>query len=60
MRFAQRFIIPRAMANIGEPTNSLLAGYTAPEMLALLSVTPFKQHRIKQGPGWLFVWGRKD
>jgi ubiquinone/menaquinone biosynthesis C-methylase UbiE len=60
MRFVQRFIIPRAMGRINEPTNSLLAGYTPVEMKMILSATPFKQYRIKRGTGWLFIWGRKD
>ena len=59
IRFAQIFILPSALKRINEPTRSLLASYTPVELEALLSMTSFKQWKIKLGFGWVFVWGRK-
>ncbi len=60
MKFAQKFILPSAMGRINEPTSSFLASYTAGELRQILSGTPFKEGRIKQGIFWSFVTGRKS
>ncbi len=59
MKFAQTFILPRAVSRINEPTMSALASYTADELRQILTQTPFKECSIKQGVFWSFVAGKK-
>jgi ubiquinone/menaquinone biosynthesis C-methylase UbiE len=60
MKFAQTFILPRAVSRINEPTMSALSSYTADELRQILTRTPFKECSIKQGIFWSFVAGKKN
>ncbi len=60
LRFAQRFVVPAALRSINEPTGSARSSYTPVEVETIFSKTPFEQHKIKPGFGWLFIWGRKN
>ncbi len=59
LRFAQAIVVPRALRIANEPLGSLLASYTPAELQDLLSRSPFKEWRIEEGVGWLFVWATK-
>jgi ubiquinone/menaquinone biosynthesis C-methylase UbiE len=58
--FARQFIVPGAIREIDEPTGSILASYTPVEVSALLEESPFRLRRVQSGPGWFYVWARKD
>ncbi|MFC1912689.1 class I SAM-dependent methyltransferase [Chloroflexota bacterium] len=60
MRFAQTFILPSAMRRMNEPTSSVLASYTFPELKQMLAATQFKQWNVKKGIFWSFISGRKN
>jgi len=60
LHFAQRFVVPAALRNISEPTGSARSSYIPVEVEAIFSKTPFEQRKIKQGFGWMFIWGRKN
>lgn len=59
LKFAQAFILPRAVSRINEPTMSVLSSYTADELRKFVVQTPFKDCTIKQGIIWSFVAGKK-
>jgi ubiquinone/menaquinone biosynthesis C-methylase UbiE len=63
VRFAQkvmlRFFGAEAIRRLNEPTGSVLASYIPSELKGLLSETRFKQWRLKEGAGWMFLWGIK-
>ncbi|MGA2820932.1 MAG: methyltransferase domain-containing protein [Anaerolineales bacterium] len=59
LRFAQAIVVPRALRIANEPLGSLLASYTPAELQGLLRRSPFKEWRIEEGVGWLFVWATK-
>jgi ubiquinone/menaquinone biosynthesis C-methylase UbiE len=60
MRFAQSFILPKALKQIDEPTGSFLAAYTLNEARHLIATASFKLWETKPGPFWLFIWGKKQ
>jgi len=59
IKFAQTLVVPTVMKRANEPTGSLLASYTPPEVENFISRDSFQQSKIKAGFAWLFVWGRK-
>lgn len=59
LHFAQTFVVPAALRRIGEPTGSARSSYTADEIEAIISKTPFQKHRVNAGFGWMFIWGGK-
>lgn len=60
MRFAQIFILPSVMRRMNEPTSSVLASYTSPELKQMLAATQFKQWSVQKDIFWSFVSGRKN
>lgn len=59
VRFAQAFVVPRAMRATNEPINSVLSSYTPDELAAFVTPLPLKRWYIKPGFGWMFLWGQK-
>ncbi|NPV07911.1 MAG: class I SAM-dependent methyltransferase [Anaerolineae bacterium] len=58
--FARQFVVPGPLREIEEPTGSILASYTPMEVSSMLEESPFHVRRIRSGPGWIFIWARKD
>lgn len=58
--FARQFVVPGPLREIEEPTGSILASYTPLEVSSMLEESPFHVRRIQSGPGWIFIWARKD
>jgi SAM-dependent methyltransferase len=57
--FAQKVVVPAAIRDIGEPTGSLLASYTAAELEEWMGQSQFKEWRVEAGPVYAFAWARK-
>jgi ubiquinone/menaquinone biosynthesis C-methylase UbiE len=60
LNFAQTIVVPTPLSKVNEPTGSARAAYTPHEIETILAGSMFRSHAIKQEPGWMFVWGRKD
>ncbi len=59
LRFAQGVVVPAPLRGANEPMGSLRSSYSVAELEGLLAESPFKEHRIEGGAGWVFVWARK-
>ncbi len=57
--FAQHFVVPRAMSATREPIGSVLAAYTPTELDSFVAGLGLREHRIKSGMGWMYLWGQK-
>lgn len=58
--FVQNVVLPSAIRRIGEPTGSLLASYTLPELGELLGKSQFEEWKVEGGPVYAFAWARKS
>jgi ubiquinone/menaquinone biosynthesis C-methylase UbiE len=63
IRFAQKVMLrifgAEAITRLNEPTGSVLSSYTPSEVEALLTETQFTRWNLKDGAGWVFLWGVK-
>jgi len=59
LRLAQAIVVPAALRRVKEPLGSLQSSYSVAEVKGLLAKSPFKEHRIDGGAGWVFIWARK-
>jgi ubiquinone/menaquinone biosynthesis C-methylase UbiE len=61
--FAQNVMLSmfgaEAIKRLNEPIGSVLSSYTPSELGKLMSETPFKEWKVKEGLGWVFLWGMK-
>jgi hypothetical protein len=60
LTFAQRVILPKALDRAGEPTGSLLASYTVPELEDLLRASPFAGWEVDGEAIWAYAWAVKQ
>jgi ubiquinone/menaquinone biosynthesis C-methylase UbiE len=60
MIFATSIVMPTAMRKINEPLGSVLASFTPMEVKEFFARSPFKEYKVRGGPAWMIIWGRKD
>ncbi|MFX0057165.1 MAG: class I SAM-dependent methyltransferase [Candidatus Hodarchaeota archaeon] len=60
LKFATKIVVPKPLKRINEPFSSLLASYTAKEVIQMVDQTPFKKVEISPFLAWMFLELRKS
>ncbi|MFX1310352.1 MAG: class I SAM-dependent methyltransferase [Promethearchaeota archaeon] len=55
LTFATYIVVPKALKEIKEPLGSLIASYTANEVIRIVEQSPFKTVKIKPYLAWMFL-----
>jgi len=55
LKFATKIVVPKALKEIKEPLGSLMAAYTANEVIKMVEQSPFKTVEITPYLAWIFL-----
>ncbi|MFX1406019.1 MAG: class I SAM-dependent methyltransferase [Promethearchaeota archaeon] len=55
LKFATYIVVPKALKEIKEPLGSLIASYTANEVIRIVEQSPFKTVKITPYLAWMFL-----